>query len=81
MEEVILLPPAPPISSSTSPLRFKRMVGAIDESGALAGAMKFAGEAAKPYEFTWPGREKSSMPSFNMMPVDLDTMREPKLEN
>ena len=79
-DEVILIPPAPPIISWTSPFLSTIITGHIDDSGILPGAIKLAGDAGTPYEFTFPGVEKSSISSFMIMPVVKDRMRDPKLK-
>lgn len=77
---MILVPPALPITSFASPLLSTTIVGHIEESGCLPGAMKLEGDAGTPNEFTTPGVEKSSIESFRTIPVVLDLIFDPKLK-
>lgn len=55
------------------------MVGHIEESGILNGFMKFVGDGGTPYELFTPGIEKSSIPSFRMIPVRREIILHPNL--
>lgn len=57
------------------------MVGHIDDNAVFLGAIKLAGDGAKPKAFLTPGVEKSSIPSFRIMPVDLERNLQPNLKN
>lgn len=78
---VIFEPPADPAMKTTSPFSFKTITGHMDESGRLPGLMKLAGEGSRPNPFFFPGDAKSSIWSFNMMPVLLERIILPKLQN
>lgn len=41
----------------------------MDDNGIFFGLMKFAGDGGIPYALFVPGTEKSSIPSFKIMPV------------
>lgn len=72
--------PAAPRLSRTSPFLSVIIVGVIDDNGRFPGLMKFAGDAAKPYALVCPGVEKSSISSFNIIPVLIERLIAPKLE-
>lgn len=56
------------------------IVGHIEDNGILVGLIKLAGEGGIPYELFRPGTEKSSMPSFKMIPVCCETILQPNLK-
>lgn len=66
---MIFDPPADPAMNTASLFLSSTISGHIDESGRLFGAMKFAGDGRNPKPFVLPGVEKSSISSFNMIPV------------
>lgn len=76
---MIFDPPAAPSTNSTSPFASSIIVGHIDDNGILVGLMKLAGDGGIPYELFLPGTEKSSMPSFKMIPVCCETILHPNL--
>lgn len=52
--------------------------GVIEESGRLRGLMKLAGAGGSSSGVTSDGAEKSSISSFNTMPVEGDNTPAPK---
>lgn len=79
IDDVIFEPPAAPINRSTLPCSSKSIVGHIEDSGIFLGVIKFAGDGGKPYAFERPGTEKSSIPSFRIIPVCLERILLPNL--
>ena len=77
---VILVPPAAPVTSLTSPSLSTMTVGTMDERGVLPGIGKLLGDGGTPKLLVMPGKEKSSISSFSITPVDGDRILEPKLE-
>lgn len=69
IDDVIFVPPAAPINISTFLFSSNIIVGHIEDNGIFRGRMKFDGDGGAPYELFIPGTEKSSIPSFNMIPV------------
>lgn len=55
------------------------MVGHIEDNGIFFGLMKLAGDGGTPYALIFPGIEKSSIPSFRMIPVRGETILHPNL--
>lgn len=76
---VILEPPAEPAIRMASSFLSSTMNGHMEESGRLLGSMKFAFEGRRPKPFFKPGDEKSSISSFNMMPVVFERTSLPNL--
>lgn len=76
---VIFEPPADPAMKMASLYLSNKMTGHIDESGRLLGLMKFAGDGASPKLLFFPGDEKSSISSFNIMPVLFERIPLPNL--
>lgn len=79
-DDVIFVPPAAPITSSTFRFPSSTIDGHIEDSGIFCGLMKFAGDGGTPYAFFVPGTAKSSMPSFKMIPVCGETILLPNLQ-
>ncbi len=69
-------PPDPPTTIKTL-LSFVTMVGVMDDSGLFPGAIKLATEGGKLNAFDTLGVLKSSISSFNKIPVDSDTTNDP----
>ena len=70
-------PPGVPSTMATLPSRV-RMVGVMEESGRLPGAMALASAPTTPNWFGAPGlTEKSSISSFRRKPAPSTTMPEP----
>lgn len=51
----------------------------MDDNGIFRGRIKLAGDGGMPYELFTPGTEKSSIPSFKMIPVCGETILHPNL--
>lgn len=77
---VILLPPAAPMTKTTSPFASVITDGHIEDKGLLPGAIKLAGEGGRPKAFVILGEEKSSISSFKIMPVLSDAKPAPNLQ-
>lgn len=77
---VILLPPAAPMAKTTSPFSSVIIEGHIEDIGFLPGAMKFTGDGGSPKLFVIFGDEKSSISSFNIIPVLSEAKPAPNLE-
>lgn len=77
---MIFDPPAAPSTNSTFRSPSNKMVGHIEDSGILCGLMKFAGDGGIPYELFFPGIEKSSIPSFRIIPVRFEMILHPNLK-
>jgi hypothetical protein len=70
-------PPGVPITMATLPSRV-RMVGVIDDSGRLPGAMALASPPTTPNMLGAPGlAEKSSISSLSRKPAPSTTTPEP----
>jgi hypothetical protein len=70
-------PPGLPVTMRSSPLRVT-IVGAIDESGRLPGAISLRTPCTSPYRFGTPGLAvKSSISSLSRKPVSPATTSAP----
>jgi hypothetical protein len=76
---MILVPPAAPITSFTSPHLSIIILGHMDDRGRFPGNMKFAGDAGTPKKLMVPGVEKSSISLLYRIPVLEPITFEPKL--
>lgn len=79
-EDVIFVPPPPPINNLTLLDSSNIIDGQVDDRGILPGAMKLAGDGFTTYLFTIPGNEKSSIWLFKSIPVLFDITKLPNLE-
>lgn len=67
--DMILLPPAPPITATSSSDLDTTIEGIIEDLGLLPGAMSLFLPGARLKEFGLFGIEKSSIRLLNMIPV------------
>ena len=68
--ERMVVPPAAPVTSLTSPVFSSTIiVGAMEERGLLPGLAKLLGDGGRPKKLVILGNEKSSISLFRMTPV------------
>ena len=79
MDEIILAPPEAPNTSLTRLLLSTTIIGDMEESGRLPGAIKFASLGAYPNMLFKPGVLKSFIVLEYMIPVCSPTYEPPKL--
>ena len=77
---VILIPPAAPRTMRASPFSSRIIVGHIEERGRFPGLTKLALDGSNPFKFPVLGKEKSSIKSFRMMPVEDERNPLPNLK-
>ena len=75
---IVRIPPAPPITSLTSPVPFTTIAGDIDDSGLFPGDMKLALDDGV---FVMLGMLKAVIWLFKSIPVLFDITPEPKLKS
>ena len=76
---VILDPPAAPTTILTSPRPSTNTDGHMDDSGRLPGSILLAGEGGIPKSLGLSDVAKSSISSFQMMPVRFPNTSDPNL--
>ena len=67
---VILIPPAAPRTMLASLFSSRIIVGHMEERGRFPGLTKLALDGSNPFRLPVSGKEKSSIKSFRMMPVE-----------
>lgn len=77
---MILVPPAAPTMSLTSPFVSTKIDGLIEDSGLFPGFIKLVGEGGTPNPFIMLRDEKSSIWLLIIIPVLTDLAMDPNLE-